>query len=241
VNPEGDLTRTTNLINAVKSETRLLILAHLKAQLHGDDVPDPTEALTRRLEAVFETHLANPIRQAVDTALSNTITAAVNGSLLSTLDGVLDQAVDTAIGSAVDSLAGDTPADPASEENPATLPMTGDAVPTDEPAILTMPDAAQVTHSAGEEAVATEPIPTDTMPEPTITLDAEPLPVEEVQTSAEDDTHGPVTDVGEVTPEMAEAIRRLNAEGRSVRSISRTLKVRELLVRFVIDAGPHNG
>jgi hypothetical protein len=32
----------------------------------------------------------------------------------------------------------------------------------------------------------------------------------------------------------------MHSEGRTVRSISRTLKVRELLVRFVLDANPNS-
>jgi hypothetical protein len=92
---------TTNLIATVKSETRLLVLAHLKAQLQGVDAGNLQVALAKRLEDVFAQHLAAPIRDAVDSALTATIHAAVDHSLVSTLDAALDQAVDSANGSAV--------------------------------------------------------------------------------------------------------------------------------------------
>jgi hypothetical protein len=245
---------TTNLIATVKAECKLTVLAHLKGQMRGDEPADLTQVLTQRLEAVFEMHLANPIRQAVDAALASTIHNAVDGSLLATLDRVLDQAVDSAIGSAVESLAGD-------------LTSTDDeALLEEEPDVLVMADAARITSPA--EGLATldtrissrasdfpgraVEVPFGAMPAaepaPETTLEAQPLPAEETQPVTEDagapDHNADSSDAGdtsEISADLADAIRRLNAEGRSVRSISRTLKVRELVGRFVTGAGASNG
>jgi hypothetical protein len=198
--------KTTNLFDAVKAECKLTVLAHLKAQLHGDDPADLTQVLTQRLEAIFTQHLGNPIRQAVDVALSNTITAAVNGSLLATLDRVLDHAVDSAIGSAVESLAG----------------AAGSIV--EEPAVLTMTAAAQVTSPPVEETVASAPVGEAT-PATEALLDAEPVADDTAADDGADD----------VSPELAAEIRRMAGDDRSIRSIARTLKVRERVVRQVLD------
>jgi hypothetical protein len=70
------------------------------------------------------------------------------------------------------------------------------------------------------------------------TANDEPLPSEQllIEDGSAEDTGTATTDASEVSAEVAEAIHRMHSEGRTVRSISRTLKVRELLVRFVLDA-----
>jgi hypothetical protein len=174
--------------------------------------------------------------------------------MLTVLDGVLNTSIDSAISSAVTSLADRVSAgqNDATDTTPATIPRN--VTTEDEPAILTMPDAAQVTTPAAEETVAIEQNgpetdteakaePTaDHAPETATTANAEPLPSEQLlieDSSITEDTGTAATDAGEVSAEVAEAIKRMHSEGRTVRSISRTLKVRELLVRFVLDANPH--
>jgi hypothetical protein len=210
---------TTNLIGTVKSETRLLVLASLRAQLQGVDAGNLHVALAKRLEDVFAQHLAAPIRDAVDSALTATIHATVDHSLVSTLDAALDGAVDAAIGSAVESLT----------MLPSDHDSTSDTVSeaSEEPAVLTMSAAAQVASPASEDALATgaehefvRSPAHEQGPEPTV---QEALPVEEVQPVAEDADEPDTAEVehagtGEISPEVGDAIRRLHAEGRSGRS-----------------------
>jgi hypothetical protein len=220
---------TTNLIATVKSETRLLVLASLRAQLLGVDAVDLHVALAKRLEDVFAQHLAAPIRDAVDSALTATIHAAVDHSLVSTLDAALDHAVDGAISSAVDSLT-DLARDHA---------MATEALPEEEPVVLVMADAAQIT-SPVEEPATLETTATEARPEPAATMEAQTLPAsEDVSEDAVEPDHSALGEPGgtsDTSLEVADAIRRLHSEGRSVRSISRTLKVRELQVRLVLVA-----
>jgi hypothetical protein len=132
----------------------LVVLAHLKAQLNGEQAPDLTTTLTQRLEAVFTAHIGDPVRRSVDTAITNAISNAIDRSMLTVLDGVLNNSIDSAISSAVTSLAdrvSATATTDTAEDNPATLPMN--VMTEEEPAILTMPDAAQVTTPVVEETV----------------------------------------------------------------------------------------
>jgi hypothetical protein len=111
---------------------------------------------------------------------------------------------------------------------------------TPEPDVLVMADAAQVTTApATEEAVSVEPATVEPAPETVSAVEV--LPTEELVAVVEDDVPASRDDgsdssaVAEISNDRATEIRRLNAEGKSVRSIARTLHVKEREVRQCIE------